>query len=191
MNALDEDVCGEKGVDEDEAIENERRRKLDYAGKLQDDNRNEFGNTQSQYEEADEEDLFDYVHDAEHEGYMVQFSRRNREGEIDQQQNSKDKAVEVKGILVQRDTPLTPKEELSTPTFLNMFEDSVTNVPKSIIKEDSSTPILDHRKSNTEVSNAEHHNVSPGKNVLERVKTFQLQAEMMVQKRKQRVYKKK
>ena len=188
MNALDEDVCGEKGVDEDEAIENERRRKLDYAGKLQDDNRNEFGNTQGQYEEADEEDLFDYMYNTEHKGYMVQFSRRNREGEIDQQQNSKDKAVEVKGIRVQRDTPLTPKEELSTPTFLKMFEDSVTDVPKSIIKKDSSTPILDHRKSSTEVSDAEHYNVSPGKNVLERVKTLQLQAEMMAQKRKQRLY---
>lgn len=69
-----------------------------------------------------------------------------------------------------------------------MFEDSVTNVLKSIIKKDSSTPILDHRKSNTEVSDAEYHNVSPGKNVLERLKTLQLQAKMMVQKRKQRLY---
>ena len=49
---------------------------------------------------------------------MVQFSRKNREGEIDQQPKSMDEAVEVKGISVQRDTPLTPKEELSTPTFL-------------------------------------------------------------------------
>ncbi|MEW8487913.1 MAG: hypothetical protein AB2705_22285, partial [Candidatus Thiodiazotropha sp.] len=123
MNALDEDVRGEKGIDEQEAIENEGSRKLDYAGKLQDDDGNEFDNAQGQFEEADEEDLFDYVHESEHEGAMVQFSRRNMEGERDQQQNSKDKADDVRGILVQRDTSLTPKEELSTPTFLKMFED--------------------------------------------------------------------